>query len=141
MDSSERSRRLADSGFGWMAGDSPAPARRLRARRAAAEERRFLRPAEPRPLPAPERWRLNVRGRVQGVGYRAGCSRRAEELGLSGWVRNLSDGSVEVEVEGLPQSLSELMLWCEKGPLQARVTGVGSTRIPATGEDWFQIRA
>ena len=75
------------------------------------------------------------------MGYRAGCSRRAEELGLSGWVRNLSDGSVEVEVEGLPQSLSELMLWCEKGPLQARVTGVGSTRIPATGEDWFQIRA
>lgn len=141
MDSRERSRRVTDSGFGWMAGDSPAPARRIRARRAAAEERRFLPPAEPRPAPAPERWRLHVRGRVQGVGYRAGCSRRADELGLSGWVRNLGDGSVEVEAEGVPQKLSELVLWCEKGPLLAQVTGVGATRIPATGSDWFEIRS
>jgi len=124
-----------------MAGDSPAPARRIRARRAAAEERRFLQPAEPRPTPALERWRLHVRGRVQGVGYRAGCNRRADELGISGWVRNLADGSVEVEAEGQPQKLSELMLWCERGPLLAQVTGVGTTRIPATGADWFEVRS
>ncbi len=141
MDSRERSRRVTDSGFGWLAGDSPAPARRIRARRAAAEERRFLPPPETRPAPVQERWRLHVRGRVQGVGYRAGCSRRAGELGLSGWVRNLGDGSVEVEAEGVPQMLSELVLWCEKGPLLAQVTAVGATRIPATGADWFEIRS
>lgn len=50
-----------------------------------------------------------VRGRVQGVGYRAGCHRRANELGLSGWVRNLPDGSVEVEAEGAP---STSLNWC-----------------------------
>jgi acylphosphatase len=123
-----------------MAGDSLAPARRLRARRAAAGDRRFLQPSQPRYGSPAERWRLLVRGRVQGVGYRAGCCRRANELGLSGWVRNLPDGCVEVEVEGLPQQLAELVLWCEKGPLQAHVTGLGTTRVPTTGDDWFEIR-
>ena len=49
-------------------------------------------------IPA-ERWRFSIRGRVQGVGYRAACCRRAQELGLAGWVRNCSDGSVEVQAE------------------------------------------
>lgn len=140
MDSSERARRLAAGSDGWMPGDSLAPARRLRARRAAAEERRFLQPAEPRPSAPPERWRMRVQGRVQGVGFRQGCCRRAQELGLSGWVRNQPDGSVEVEAEGPPQRLAELLLWCEKGPLQARVSSLGTTRIAATGSDWFEIR-
>lgn len=140
VDSRERSRHLAAHGCGWMAGDSASAARRLKARRAAADERRFLQPSEPRLSPPPERWRLHVRGRVQGVGYRLGCRRRAIELGVSGWVRNLADGSVEVEAEGQPQCLAELMLWCEKGPQRAHVTGVGTTRIAATGDDWFEIR-
>lgn len=140
MDSREHARHLADPGFGWMPGDSLAPARRLRARRAAADERRFLQPSQPRNGTPAERWRLMVRGRVQGVGYRAGCCRRANELGLSGWVRNLPDGSVEVEAEGLPQHLAELVLWCEKGPLRAQVSGLGTTRVAATGDDWFEIR-
>jgi acylphosphatase len=140
MDSREHARRLADPGFGWMGGDSLAPARRLRARRAAADERRFLQPSQPRNGTPAERWRLMVRGRVQGVGYRAGCSRRANELGLSGWVRNLPDGSVEVEAEGLPQHLAELVLWCVKGPQRAQVSGLGTTRVAATGDDWFEIR-
>ena len=140
MDSREHSRRLADPGVGWMAGDSLASARRLRAQRAAAGERRFLQPSQPRNGSPAERWRLLVRGRVQGVGYRAGCSRRANVLGLSGWVRYLPDGSVEVEAEGPPQRLAELVLWCEKGPLRAQVSGLGTTRVAATGDDWFEIR-
>ena len=82
-----------------------------------------------------------MRGRVQQVGFRAGCSRRAIELGLSGWVCNRPDGSVEVEAEGSPQRLTELQLWCEKGTAGAAVSSVSSTRIPATGTDWFEIRA
>jgi acylphosphatase len=140
MDSSERSRRLADSAIGGMPGDGLGSARRLRARRLAADERRFLQPGESRQSPPRERWRLLVRGRVQGVGYRAGCCHRARELGLGGWVRNRADGSVEVEAEGLPQQLAELRLWCEGGPLMAQVTALECTQIPGRGDDWFEIR-
>jgi acylphosphatase len=66
--------------------------------------------------------------------------RRAEELGLSGWVRNRGDGSVEVEAEGPIQQLVELQLWCEHGPREAKVSSVSSTRISPTGEDWFEVR-
>ena len=78
---------------------------------------------------------------LQGVGYRASCSRRANELDLGGWVRNLADGSVEVEAEGPAQRLAEFQIWCEGGPRQAHVTGVGATRIPLRGDDWFEIRS
>ncbi|MEB3331929.1 MAG: acylphosphatase [Synechococcaceae cyanobacterium] len=81
-----------------------------------------------------------MRGHVQGVGYRAGCSARAHELGLHGWVRNRPDGTVEVEAEGAAQALTELRIWCEKGPPASHVMGVSSTRVPATGQDWFEIR-
>ncbi len=140
MDSSERSRRLADSPLGGMPGDGLGPTRRLRARRLAADERRFLQPSESRPGPPKERWRLLVRGRVQGVGYRASCCHRAKELGVGGWVRNRPDGCVEVEAEGAPQQLAEFRLWCESGPLKAQVTAVEFTQIPGRGDDWFEIR-
>lgn len=81
-----------------------------------------------------------MRGQVQGVGYRASCRRRAEELRLSGWVRNRPDGSVEVEAEGPPRDLAELQLWCERGPQGAQVSGVSSTSIAPTGSDWFEVR-
>jgi acylphosphatase len=47
---------------------------------------------------------------------------------------------VELEAEGPPQSLEELRLWCEKGPPDARVSGVTITRIAPTGADWFEVR-
>lgn len=81
-----------------------------------------------------------MRGQVQGVGYRAACSMRAQDLGLSGWVRNCSDGSVEVEAEGCPHDLTELRLWCEKGPPGAAVNSVASSQVAATGTDWFEVR-
>ncbi|MBD2550276.1 acylphosphatase [Microcystis elabens FACHB-917] len=86
-----------------------------------------------------ERWRLSVRGLVQGVGYRMGCRQKAIDLGLSGWVRNRPDGSVEVEAEGLPDRLVELRLWCEKGPPGAKVSGVTSGQVAVAGTDWFEI--
>lgn len=81
-----------------------------------------------------------MRGRVQGVGYRAGCCDRARNLGLGGWVRNLPDGSVEVEAEGTAEQLAELRLWCEHGPEGAGVSGLGISQIGITGQDWFEVR-
>ncbi len=81
-----------------------------------------------------------MRGKVQGVGYREGCRRCAQDLGLSGWVRNLADGTVEVEAEGRPQDLTTLVLWCERGPQPAKVISVHARRIAPVGGDWFEIR-
>lgn len=77
---------------------------------------------------------------MQGVGYRDACWRCAQDLGLSGWVRNLPDGTVEVEAEGRPQDLTALVIWCERGPQPARVISVSSKRIAPAGGDWFEIR-
>lgn len=88
-----------------------------------------------------ERWRYLVRGQVQGVGFRTACSAMARELGLSGWVRNCSDGSVEVQAEGSEQQLIALRVWCENGPPGARVASLLASRVAATGADWFEIRA
>ena len=74
----------------------------------------------------PDRRRLRavVRGFVQGVGYRDYASREAERLGLHGYVRNASDGSVEVEAEGERQRLEELLEALRRGPRFADVTAV-----------------
>jgi acylphosphatase len=140
MDHSDDARQLASPPLGWLASD-PFPSGRVeRARRAAAAQRRFLPPHEHhRQGPVQQRWRLKVLGEVQGVGYRAATQRRASELGLSGWVRNNADGSVELEAEGGLQALHDLRLWCEKGPLPARVRRVSSWEVAATGSDWFEI--
>ncbi len=84
---------------------------------------------------------MTVRGRVQGVGYRASCRLRAIDLGLGGWVRNRPDGSVELEAEGPPDRLTELRLWCEQGPPSARVSSVSTGLLAVEGCDWFEIRA
>ncbi len=67
---------------------------------------------------------LLVRGDVQRVGYRAWCRRTARELGLSGFVRNLDDGRVEVFAEGDPGALDALAGACRTGPPHARVDDV-----------------
>lgn len=140
MTRQERSRPLARSAQGWLAGEPFPPERVERARRAAAAQRRFLPQAEPaRPAAAKQRWRLSVLGDVQGVGYRVSAQRLATDLGLGGWVRNRSDGSVEIEAEGGLQALHDLRLWCEKGPPAARVRRVISSEMPPTGSDWFEI--
>ena len=87
-----------------------------------------------------QRWRLLIEGRVQGVGFRNSCHRRASELGLDGWVRNLSDGRVEVQIEGSPQAIREMRLWCESGPREAEVEHLRASQIPLVGRDWFEVR-
>ncbi|HEY9759585.1 MAG TPA: acylphosphatase [Oculatellaceae cyanobacterium] len=70
------------------------------------------------------RVRLVVLGKVQGVFYRHSTREKARELGLSGWVRNLSDGSVEVEASGAKTTVEQLISWCRRGPANARVEDV-----------------
>jgi acylphosphatase len=76
-----------------------------------------------------------VTGRVQGVSYRASAASEARRLGLVGWVRNLRDGSVELEAEGPEDAVAGLLAWCQQGPPAARVASVATEDRPATGGD------
>jgi acylphosphatase len=60
-------------------------------------------------------------GRVQGVWFRETTRREAVSLGVSGWVRNLSDGTVEVLAEGREDRMRDFVSWCNKGPSSANV--------------------
>ena len=82
-----------------------------------------------------KRLRAIVSGRVQGVSFRAATCREARELGVVGWVRNLPDGSVELEVEGPDDRVAALLAWCEHGPPFARVTHVAVTELAALGRE------
>lgn len=70
---------------------------------------------------------VTVRGRVQGVGYRAWTVRRARALGLSGHVRNLADGSVEATFSGPGAAVAAMLDACREGPSAARVDEVAVT--------------
>lgn len=67
---------------------------------------------------------VHVSGQVQGVGYRQGCRRAARRLDLVGWVRNLSDGRVELFAQGSDEEIDRLLDWLWAGPGAARVSGV-----------------
>jgi acylphosphatase len=68
--------------------------------------------------------RLRITGRVQGVGYRLWATRTAANLGLRGWVRNRSDGSVEALANGGPEAIAALVEACWQGPRGAHVNAV-----------------
>ena len=76
---------------------------------------------------------IRVAGRVQGVGYRNFVLRKADHLGLAGYVMNLKDGSVRVRVEGVRAGIEELARELGKGPPLARVETVAVTWRPLTG--------
>jgi len=75
-----------------------------------------------------------VRGRVQGVYFRASTQREARRLGLCGWVRNRPDGCVEIVAEGEETQIRELYGWAQKGPGAARVERVDTRWRSYTGE-------
>ena len=67
---------------------------------------------------------MRIEGLVQGVGYRAAMQDRAQRLGLTGWVRNRRDGSVEAVAQGPIEALERFVAWARQGPPAARVTSV-----------------
>lgn len=77
---------------------------------------------------------LIIRGRVQGVFFRAAAQREARRLGITGWVKNRADGSVEVLAEGDEDSIKELSSWAHHGPSAARVDNVEQRWRGYTGE-------
>ena len=83
---------------------------------------------------------LFVRGRVQGVFFRASTQKTAEGLGLTGWVMNRPDGSVEIHAEGSRERLEELVAWCRNGPSQAEVSTIGLCWTEPEGLSSFEIR-
>ncbi len=86
------------------------------------------------------RVRAIVTGLVQGVAFRASTRAEAHRLGITGWVRNRAEGSVELEAEGTAAAIAALLAWCEHGPPAARVAGVASEDLPPNrSETGFSI--
>jgi acylphosphatase len=68
--------------------------------------------------------RIRVKGRVQGVGFRYALRDEAERLGVTGWVRNCGDGSVEALLQGQTPAIEQLIAWARRGPPAAHVSAL-----------------
>ncbi len=86
------------------------------------------------------RARVTVSGRVQGVWFRAETRDMARLLGLSGWVRNAPDGTVEAVFEGEEAEVGKAVEWCRRGPRMARVDSVELVWEEPRGEQGFEVR-
>ena len=83
---------------------------------------------------------MTVSGRVQGVFFRDSCRQQAERAGVTGWVANRSDGTVEAELEGEEQAVAAVVQWAYRGPARAVVDKVEVVKIPPTGGSGFTLR-
>ncbi len=83
--------------------------------------------------------RIRVKGKVQGVFFRASTKEKADELDIKGWVRNEPDGSVLIEAEGEEGKLKEFLDWCWEGPSAARVEEVQEEVLDPKDLDSFAI--
>jgi DNA ligase D-like protein (predicted 3'-phosphoesterase) len=84
--------------------------------------------------------RAQISGSVQGVGFRQEARRRALDLGLLGWVRNLEDATVAVHAEGPPEAIEELVAFLQSGPPGAAVADVAVEGVRVEGHEQFAIR-
>jgi acylphosphatase len=87
-----------------------------------------------------ERVHVFVSGRVQGVSFRDATRRQADQLGLSGWVRNTQDGQVEAVFEGDTDTVRQMVGWCESGPSSADVEDVSVENEQPEGLSGFEVR-
>ena len=81
-----------------------------------------------------------VNGAVQGLGFRQAIADKANEQGVTGWVRNLKDGRVEAVLEGPRDEVYRVVGLCRAGPKGARVDGVQVDREPPRNEKTFKIK-
>jgi len=89
--------------------------------------------------PAGKAVRMLASGRVQGVGFRYSACQKARSMRLSGWVRNLDDGSVEIFAEGPEEALSRFALWIRDMGPPARVDDLSIEKAPPRGRSDFLI--
>ena len=82
---------------------------------------------------------VSVSGRVQGVAFRWEAQHAAENLGVTGWVRNEPDGSVAAHVEGEPDAVNDMVVWLRTGPPAARVSNVAVRDDAPSGATSFEI--
>lgn len=82
---------------------------------------------------------LIIKGKVQGVFYRATAKEVADKIGITGWVKNNLTGDVEATVTGTEEQLQQFSNWCKNGPRKAKVTEVITTRHDETIFDGFTV--
>ncbi|KZE88822.1 MULTISPECIES: acylphosphatase [unclassified Agromyces] len=85
------------------------------------------------------RQRVIVHGRVQAVGFRFSARVEAQRLGVSGWIKNRSDGAVEAEIEGEAAAVDAMLSWLDEGPPGADVTSMSTADLAPTGERGFRV--
>jgi acylphosphatase len=83
--------------------------------------------------------KIIVTGKVQGVYFKVSTAEKAQALGLTGWVRNLTSGQVEILACGKRGKVQDLIDWCHQGPSEARVDLVQTTDCSVTEPDDFRI--
>ncbi len=83
--------------------------------------------------------KINVKGYVQGVGFRWSAAREAKNLGITGFVKNMPDGSVYIEAEGTEEQLKTFTDWCKKGPGFGVIESVEIESFPAVNFTEFRI--
>ncbi|MFT3737169.1 MAG: acylphosphatase [Breznakibacter sp.] len=87
-----------------------------------------------------KRIHMILEGKVQGVGFRCFVQKQASAMGVNGYVRNLSNGSVEIEAEATSSNLLQFIDLCKKGPSMARIEMVHQSELPSWGYQSFQIK-
>jgi acylphosphatase len=83
---------------------------------------------------------ITITGRVQNVGFRFHTQKQAQEMELTGFVRNRPNGSVYVEAQGSAEAIERFILWCHQGSLWARVDKVQVQEIPIGDYEGFMIK-
>ncbi len=82
---------------------------------------------------------LLINGKVQGVFYRATAKKVAEELGVTGWIKNTKDNNVEAIITGTEEQVQQFIEWCKKGPVRAHVSDVIATKVDDESFNEFKI--
>lgn len=83
---------------------------------------------------------LIIKGKVQGVFYRASAKQVAREIGVTGWIKNTDEGDVEIVAAGTEEQLRKLVEWCKVGPTQAKVKEVVIDYLEENSFKDFEIR-